>query len=127
MFPDGDKNSPPAAVCMGTSVAPEAVGTAVAGDGLADDVAADVATDVTALEAAPTVEDAVRVHAESASPRQKPSAEMPTILAVRMKRREFIVAHLMSHTEDVKSAPLSGHATAQAAGACPRCDRSAGK
>jgi hypothetical protein len=103
-LPDGDKNSPPAAVCMGTNAALGAVvGTAVAAGALADDAAAadvaaaDVAAaDVAALGAVPTADDELALQADSASPTPRPSAQLPTILAARTKYREFMGITLLS-------------------------------
>jgi hypothetical protein len=93
MFPDGDRNSPPAAVCIGTSVATEvAVGTAVAAGALADGVAA---ADAVTLDAAPAADDVLGLQADSASPTPSPSAEMPTTLCVRAKRPKFITVPLI--------------------------------
>jgi hypothetical protein len=110
MFPDGDRNSPPAAVCMGTSVAlGAAVGTAVvavvvtvgteAATGLvavATGALADVvaAADAAALGAAPAADDVLGLQADSTSPRPRPSAERPAILVARVKCRKFIIASL---------------------------------
>jgi hypothetical protein len=98
MFPDGDTNSPPAAVCMGTSVALGAgAGTAVVGVGVT--AGAEAATGLVAVAVgavadgvgAPAVDDVLGLQADSASPTPRPSAEMPAILVVRMKYRKFIV------------------------------------
>ncbi|HEX3513868.1 MAG TPA: hypothetical protein VHT26_07705 [Trebonia sp.] len=83
MFPDGDRNSPPAAVCMGTSAAPPAAeGAAAAGAALAG-----VAVTAGAL----TADDVPGLQADSASPTPRPTAEMPAILVTRVKCRKFTV------------------------------------
>jgi hypothetical protein len=106
MFPDGDRNSPPAAVCMGTSVALGAtVGPAVVG--VVVTAGAEVATGlvaagwavavralaggVAAADEAPAADDVPGPQADSASPAPRPSAEMRAILVVRMKCRKFII------------------------------------
>src|SRR5580698_9361081 len=107
MFPDGDRNSPPAAVCMGRSVAlGAAAGTAIVGvvvtagaeaatglvavatGALADDVAA---RDAAALGAAPAADDVLGLQADSVSPRPRPSAERPAIQAACVKCRKFSI------------------------------------
>ena len=102
MFPEGDRNSPPAAVCMGTSVVRgAAVDTAVVGVG--GTAEADVATGLTvgwavavgaladgvAADAAPTADDVPELQADSANPTPRPSAQMPAILVVRAKWLKF--------------------------------------
>jgi hypothetical protein len=83
MFPDGDRNSPPAAVCMGTSAAvPAAVGAAVAGAALAG-----VAVTAGAL----TADDVPGPQADSKSPTPRPTAEMPATLVTRVQCRKFTV------------------------------------
>src|ERR1700749_5047479 len=78
MFPDGDWNSPPAAVCMGTSAALRAaVGTA-------DE-------DAVLTAGAPTADDVPGVQADSASATPRPSAEMPATLVTRVNCRKFII------------------------------------
>jgi hypothetical protein len=81
MFPDGDRNSPPAAVCMGTSAAPRA----------AVDAAAAAVVDVAATAGALPADDVPGLQADSASPTPRPSAEMPATLVTRVKYREFTV------------------------------------
>src|SRR5580692_9968022 len=100
MFPVGDRNSPPVAVCMGTSVVPGvAVGAGVAGavvaagaevaaDALAGGAAVLVAVVLVAVLAA---DDVPGPQADSASPAARPSAARPAILVVRVKCREFTV------------------------------------
>src|SRR5579863_3546826 len=110
MFPDGDRNSPPVAVCMGTSLALGAavgsaaagvvltseaevatrllaVGWAVAAGALADDVAADAL----ALDVEPTADDVPGLQADSASPTPRPSAETMAVLVVRVEYRKLSI------------------------------------
>ena len=101
MFPDGDRNSPPLAVCMGTSVAlGAAVGAAVAG--VVVTAGAEVATGLVAVAVGPladgvaasAADDVPELQADSASPTPRPSAEMPASLVVRVKRFIFFVVSL---------------------------------
>src|ERR1700743_2042164 len=83
MLPDGDRNSPPAAVCIGTSAAPrDAVGTAAVGAVVA--------------ARAPTADDVPGPHADSASPMPRPSTDMTATLVAGVSCRKFIIIPLLS-------------------------------
>jgi hypothetical protein len=71
MLPDGERNSPPAAVCMGMSAGVlVAAGAVVAIAAGADDA-------VVVLAVAPTAADVPELHADKASPAPRPSMPIP--------------------------------------------------
>src|ERR1700719_1793898 len=95
MFPDGDRNSPPAAVCMGTNVVLGAAVVTAAAEvaaGLLTVAVGRVADGV----AVPAADDVLGPQADSASPTPRPSVQTPAILVMRGKCSELIVSLILA-------------------------------